>query len=101
MVEAALVAESAVSREISPWRESGPVTLERLATVMCINRGLVVASEHAGVIGRLRARSRRPSTLDIGDVHIGHVKGHEPVLEDLHWASEHLSRAFATLTAAD
>ena len=92
MVEAALLAESAAARDMGPTG-GGPVTLGQLAALLHDNRGVLVAEHPSWVNARLRGRSYRPPTLDIGDVHTGGARTHRPVLRDVRWASQHLTGA--------
>jgi hypothetical protein len=96
MIEAALLVESA-SREPSRWHNGEQLTLRRLVDVMHDNRGTAAHRGPHNMVGRLLPRSRRPTTVDIRDVHSGEVKSHRPVLEELRWASSHLAGSLVRL----
>lgn len=94
MLEAALLAESPVTREA--LAEPDGLTLEGLAEVMDLNRDLSDAADLPGGDRRGLFRARRRS-LDITDVHKGEVGDHGRTLEDVRWGSEHLARALLEL----
>ncbi len=98
MIEATLLAEKAVERGASPLgkassRDAGQPMLTELAELMHQHRGMLEVAQ-----GGWWGRRRQPRRLEIADVHAGLVKHHDTVLQDLHWAGEHLSAALAQLS---
>jgi protein-tyrosine phosphatase len=95
MVEAALLAESAVARGMTLPEGTG---LSEVSGTLHRNRGAIV-NQARPTLGRLLGRRvvDRPTGLDIPDVHTGEIKTHAPVVADLQWTAEHLARAMARL----
>ena len=95
MVEAALLAESAVREPRLPWREDEP--LGGLLANMQAARGRISLPAQPPLGRRVLRQDHAPDSLDVRDVHTGESSAHRHTLADIRWASEHLSEALAAL----
>jgi protein-tyrosine-phosphatase len=95
MVEAGLLIEATLRGE-DPLR-APPAGLAQLVDAMNARRGKLAAPGRPGIMERLRTREHAPSSYDIGDVHEGTAKRHQPVLDDLRWTARHLNEAFTAI----